>query len=249
MSYTDFMVELTRKQRELRQREDLIVEVARRLLLDRGYHGLTMDRIAETIEYSKGTVYQHFPCKEEVLTELATRILRKRLAMFEHAATFQGRTRERMVAIGEAAELFMRLYPDHLLVVQIIRTEVIAQKVSPERLAAMKGIDYRVVGIMTGIVRDAIAQGDLVLPPGASPEGLPFGLWSLTDGGYAAILPGMSFHDIGIEDPFLAVMRNCEMLGDGYQWRPLSADWDYAATRARIRATIFAEETRKLKAG
>ncbi len=30
-----------------------------------GYHGLSMDRIAEALEYSKGTIYQHFSCKKK----------------------------------------------------------------------------------------------------------------------------------------------------------------------------------------
>ena len=61
---------VTRKQREIAQREDLILETARKMLLERGYLGLTMDRIAEEIEYSKGTVYQHFSSKEDLISTL-----------------------------------------------------------------------------------------------------------------------------------------------------------------------------------
>ena len=37
---------LTRKQREIQARDRLILDVARRIVLEDGYHGLTMDRIA-----------------------------------------------------------------------------------------------------------------------------------------------------------------------------------------------------------
>ena len=50
-----------------------MLETARRLLLEIGYNGLTMERIAEAAEYSKGTIYNHFPCKEEIIAELAAR--------------------------------------------------------------------------------------------------------------------------------------------------------------------------------
>ncbi|MBX7258950.1 MAG: TetR/AcrR family transcriptional regulator, partial [Candidatus Hydrogenedentes bacterium] len=36
-----------RKRRAFKEREELILDAARSILLKRGYHGLTMDRIAE----------------------------------------------------------------------------------------------------------------------------------------------------------------------------------------------------------
>ena len=241
------MVNLTRKQRELLRREDLILNVTRELLLDLGYHGLTMERIAEAMEYSKGTIYQHFPCKEEVLTELGTRILQTRLEMFRRAARFDGRTRERMVAIGEAGEIFVRLRADDFRILQIMKAEVITRKVSEECLLKMKDAEYAVLILMNGIIREAIAQGDLVLPPHRSVEEMTFGLWALTDGGYGNVVRGMPLGEIGIKEPFRSVMNVCEVLGDGYGWRPLTSEWDYEATRARIRATLFPVEMRELE--
>ena len=63
---------LTRKQREIAEREQLILGIAAEMLVERGYLGLTMDRIAAATEYSKGTIYQHFPNKEEIVAALAT---------------------------------------------------------------------------------------------------------------------------------------------------------------------------------
>jgi len=241
------MSTLKRKQREVLQREDLILDVSRSMLLERGYHGITMDRIAAAIEYSKGTVYLHFPCKEEVLIEIATRILEKRLALVERALVFQGRPRERMVAAGEAAELFARLYPEDLRILEIIKTEVITQKVTQERIDAMKDAEYRVLSLMTDVVREGIAQGDLELPADTSPEELPFALWSITDGGYAIILRNLPLREIGVQDPFRSIMKICDTLGDGYGWRPLSTEADYGAVRARIRETVLAEEVGRLQ--
>jgi AcrR family transcriptional regulator len=53
----------TRKQREYAERSERILDAVRELLATEGYAGLGMDRLAERIGYSKGTVYQHFPCK------------------------------------------------------------------------------------------------------------------------------------------------------------------------------------------
>ena len=67
-----------RKKREYAQRADLIRETTRKLLLDVGYLELNMDRIAEITEYSKGTIYQHFSCKEEILVALLAESAHKR---------------------------------------------------------------------------------------------------------------------------------------------------------------------------
>ena len=37
----------------------------------RGFSELTMDRIADQINFSKAVVYQHFPCKEEIVLAVA----------------------------------------------------------------------------------------------------------------------------------------------------------------------------------
>jgi len=243
------MLRLTRKQRELVERETLILDVTRDLLLDLGYHGLTMDRIAGAIEYSKGTIYQHFPCKEEVLTELALRIYEKRFALIERAATFRGRTRERVAAIGEAVVLFARLHPDDLRILGIINSEVVIQKVSQPRQEKVNGLTVRAMGILTGIVRDAISGGDLALIPETTPEDLAFGLWSLTEGGFAHVVQGAPLAQIGVRDAFFSVVSNCEILLDGYGWRPLSTEWDFAETRRRVNTEIFVDEMQKVATG
>src|SRR5580698_969718 len=102
---------LTRKQREIQGREARILEVASKMIVQDGYHGLSMDRIAEALEYSKGTIYQHFSCKEDVLMALVNQAMERRLDLFRRAAAYRGSSRERMSAIGVAAELFFRLYP------------------------------------------------------------------------------------------------------------------------------------------
>ena len=110
---------LSRKQREIAEREQLVLSVAREMLAEKGYLGLTMDRIAAATEYSKGTIYQHFSCKEEVLAALALEAAQKRIELFERGATFPGRPRERLAAIGVADGIFVRRYPKHFEIEKI----------------------------------------------------------------------------------------------------------------------------------
>lgn len=231
---------MSRKDRERARREELILTTARKLLLERGYLGLTMDRIAQATEYSKGTIYQHFPNKEEVVIALAIQTGEKRAAMFDRAATFRGRTRERMVAVGVAADLFVERYSDHFRSEQLMRTGSLRDKTSPERQHQLQQCEFRCMGIATGIARDAIAQGDLTLPEGTTVEGLTFGLWAMSFGTFTVIANDMfAFEDLGVPKPLEALVRNQHMLLDGYGWRPLFADWDYSSARNRIIDELF----------
>lgn len=238
---------MSRKQREVLQREELILLKTRDLLLDRGYHGLTMDRVAEAIEYSKGTVYQHFGCKEEILSELALRAHIKRNDMFKRASAFKGRARERLVALGEANELFTRVYPDDMRLLLIIKTDVISPKVSEARRERLRCIEYFGLDLTSNSVEDAIRSGDLVLPPHVAPHDITFGLWALTDGGYNTILRGVPLEKVGFPQPYESIMKSCETLIDGYGWKPLSTEWDYQKTRREIRHTVLAPEYEMLK--
>lgn len=236
-----------RREKALQEREELFLRVGEELLLERGFHGLTMDRIAEATQYSKGTIYLHFSCKEELLVELGRRSRERRLAMIERAATFTGLTRERMVALGVAVEVFARLYPDDVRVWEIINAEAIIEKVSGKNQTRIKSYDIAVQNIMVGVVRDGVAQGDLTPLPGVTPSVMTFGLWAITDGGHAAILGGAPLSEVGITDPYASIWVNCHVLGDGYGWRPLSSEWDYAATRIRVLEEVFPSELRLLK--
>ena len=236
---------LSRKQREIQEREQLILDVARRMLLERGYLGVTMDRIAEKIEYSKGTVYQHFSSKEDVLVALAAETTRKRAEYFKRAALYQGATRDRMWAIGVADDLFVRLYPAHWQAEQIIRAASIQSKATRERLGTLESTEMDCFNAVSGIIRDAIAQGDLEMNKGDAPEDIAFGLWSMSFGAHFNVASNPNLESMGFGDLDLTLRRNYNALLDGYGWRPLSSEIDYTETRMRVLEQVFAEEGRR----
>ncbi|EAT13229.1 TetR/AcrR family transcriptional regulator [Bermanella marisrubri] len=59
-----------RKTQAWLQRDQLILETARDLLSEEGVAAISMQVIAERTEYSKGTIYQHYQCKEDVIAKL-----------------------------------------------------------------------------------------------------------------------------------------------------------------------------------
>ncbi|MEN1680936.1 MAG: TetR/AcrR family transcriptional regulator [Planctomycetota bacterium] len=232
------MVVQTRKQREIHEREQKILEVARAHLLGGGYLGLNMERIAAEMEYSKGTIYQHFRNKEEILIALANQALQLRTSMFNRAALWPGRSRERIAAVGAAAEAFVETAPHYFLVEQIVRASSIWEKTSPERREIMARCERQCVAIVSGVVRDAVAQGDLDLPEHHSPEDVVFGLWSLCLGAQTISFSSDSLAEIGIPSPTQSLRRGQNQMLDGYGWRLLSTEFDYFAHMDRVKREI-----------
>ena len=223
------------------------MEVARRMLVAGGYLGLSMDAIAAELEYSKGTIYNHFGCKEEIIIALAIQTTDKRTEMFVRAANVSAAPRLRLSAIGVASELFVRLYPDHFGVEQLIRSASIWEKTSEKRRQSMHFAENRCMGIVAGIVRDAVACHHLVLPEDLTPEDLVFGLWSQTFGAYSIIATGGDeLEQLGVADPYRAVHQAISRTLDGYLWSPLSSEFDYLNLFEEQMAEVFPDEHRQI---
>ncbi len=239
------MPALSPKKREMQQREAALLDVARAMLLRLGYHGLTMARVAKALDCAKATVYQHFSCKEEIIIALAHRSLAFQDGFIERGAYYPGRPRERMLAVAEAVQLSARLYPDDARIFQLMNAEAITQKASSESLWRLRQTAHQTASTMKGILRDAIAQGDLVLDPGRGVDELTYQLWVLGESSKAAVWSWMPPRELGVNDPLAAMTRNGQILADAYGWRPLSAEWDYDATLERIRREVFPEESKR----
>ncbi len=87
------------------------------------------------------------------------------------------------------------------------------------------------------MARDAVANGDLDLSLGITVEEVVFGLNAFSQGIFERI--GSPPPLVGVGDPRVVLRRMGGRLLDGLGWRPLSSEWDYRATMARIYAEVF----------
>lgn len=236
-----------RKQKELADREEKILVAARKMLLTDGYHGLSMDRIAQNLQYSKGTIYNHFSCKEEIIIALATETMEIRVSLFRRGATFRGSARERLMALGVASELFYRLFPDHFVFEQIIRLDSVWEKTSEKRRSFCMKCEQSCMEIASALVREAVSRDEISLPEGTTPEDIIFGLWAMTVGAYSIMSTSESLVGLGVMHPAEVVNRHLEMVLDGYGWKPLSTDIDYSKARQKILAEVYPDELRSIQ--
>src|SRR5712692_7340143 len=55
------------KEKQRQEREALILQAAEEVLMENGYYEMSMDEIAMRVGIAKGTVYLHFPSKEDLV--------------------------------------------------------------------------------------------------------------------------------------------------------------------------------------
>lgn len=236
---------LSPKQLELRERDARILRAARTLVLDLGYHGITMDHIAKASECPKGTLYHRFVSKEDILVALASDCLERRTALMRRGASYSGRSRERMVGLAESIALFTRLNPEDSRILHMT-TGPVREKASPERIVALFNIEKGAVEILRGVLEGAVESGDLVPEMDGILDEIALGVWGLVEGSFTLIESGIPEHALGISDPFHKTWNFFNRSADAYNWRPLSSEWDYLKTLAEVRQAVFAEEAELL---
>lgn len=231
---------LTGKQREIAERDELFLSHAWQILISEGYHALSIERIAKETGFSKGTLYLRFGSKDGLVLAFgveARTILHKLLT---RANDLPGRSRERLAAMGEAARFYAQHFPHHLRVIKLIEAETLLSRVSRGENEKMAHYNRAIFELLLRVIREAAMAGEIPQDREAPPEGLVFSLWSLLDGTFGALNGGAPLEAVGIKDPFSEVMVSAHRLLDGYGWRPLSHEWDYAAAHAHARAWIAA---------
>jgi len=236
-----------RQQRRFEERDRRIRETAQRLLLERGLHGFSMDDVAAAIDYSKGTVYQHYESKEDALVASCADSCAQLATWFERAAAWEARPRERMVAVVESYCGFVREKTLTFRVIPIVHSPTVLEKADPVRLEAMQATQSRSVAAWGGIIRDAVAQGDLVLAKGSKPETLSFSLWALMFGSFMLAELHRPEGVLGVKDPTDVIRASCTATLDGLGWRPTSKEVDYAEVSRRIRRVLLGEGGRRAR--
>ena len=239
---------LSGKQRARERREAEWLQVALGILLEDGYLGLTMDKLAKATGFAKGTLYLHFKNKEDLICALLRDFQLRRMELFDRVAGLDLPHRARLAAIGLAAEVFILAYPENARIEPVLKTASLRSKASPERLQALQEIELFCFERVLGTVLSAVEAGELVMGEGEAPEQLVMGLWGMhvglnvlrqtADAMQPGCVPTQS-------SPLSAMFPIAQRMLDGYGWRPLSSEYDYAALRHSLLREHFAEEVQR----
>ena len=241
------MSPLTRKQREINEREKLILSAAQSMLHQHGYNYLTMDRVAETVEYSKGTIYNHFASKEDLVCSLCCRCVSNLIEVFERAYHYPGTTRERYSAIGIGYSLYHQLHPLDSQILQTVKNNAVREKISAYKLAEMESLEQKITKITSSIVQQAIDCGDLDKRHQDNVSTIVFGCWSMHYGALMLDQSDIPLYELGFNPVVKMLWQNANIYLDGYQWQPLSSSIDTDQLFEKISTMLFDGEINMLK--
>lgn len=240
---------LERKQRDLQRRVDLILGVGRELLLKSGYRGLTMTRIAELTEYSKGTIYQHFSCKEEIIYRLATESIKCLLLLLGRVKSCQCSGMLKVALVAEAYILFYRLYPLEFSLLSTIRSKSVRERINAQKYTEIESLEQSALNIISEIVTDSVTQGELILTEGFSAEELASGIWFMIYGGLT-LHEGKSGGRVENDKYFHLTRKNFQYYISSWSWSSQVADkvgdaGELNSQLAKITGVLFEDEMAK----
>jgi TetR/AcrR family fatty acid metabolism transcriptional regulator len=137
---------LSLRERQRQEREALILDEAERMLARHGYHDLTMEELAERVGIGKGTIYLHFPRKEDLVRAIVERGMDRMTQRLEAIAadtarSAQARLREIMLQLTEGKEQWVRFLSDQdrREVIESMRNDDDTFRAKRARLAAVLG--------------------------------------------------------------------------------------------------------------
>lgn len=136
-----------------------LLEEARRLFYEQGYHKTTMDALAEAVGMGKPFVYRHFRNKLDLLTEL-----------YDQAIALSGQALEQALAEQESPEDRIRAFVRRYLDVVVNEREIVAiyfreaMNIPDERLAALDEHKRAFDNQLTAVIRKGIDDGVFRVP-------------------------------------------------------------------------------------
>ncbi len=238
---------LTKKQQAIADREVELIMLAKGLVQEQGFGNLTMDKLTAASPYSKGTIYNHFSSKEDVILALCIHSLKSESILFARSGQFEGNTREKVIAMHVAYRIYARMEPVLSTCAIMAKSPWVLEKASPERVAELNQLEEVVIAGADDLTNAAAECGDLKFSSGIGSDAIVFANWSIAFGSNALSQNASNSHCIQrLQDPF-TVLHNANMLLDGLGWKPLSSEWDYRKTWRRVEQELFSEEVAYLE--
>ena len=152
---------LPRKEREKKSRQQDILNAARILFSQKGYHETTLEEIAHRAEFAKGTIYNYFANKDELFFGIIEAIFETLNSIAEQCMSAEGMTvREKLLVY---AKNMMQYSQDHSDLFKIIMRE--GPRPSPDeldkRMKEVHEMDLQGREFIAEVLRQEMSKGEL----------------------------------------------------------------------------------------
>lgn len=207
-----------RKSEERAQRGELILDIAAGIIAREGYAALGMQRIADASRYSKGTIYQHYASKEDIVATLVVRCGVNLLGMVDQACRHEGGIRAQVALVSAAFFTNAARNVSIVALVPTVKSAAFMQKVSQQHARELTDIDDKILQHIVAIFAEHPAE----LP--VEPLQAAFGWWAMLWGIQDAMGKGWDLARLGVKNPVQFYFKSLEVYLDGLGV-PQDPDW------------------------
>ena len=146
------------KERQREQREQLILQAAEELFLERGFYDTSVDDIAARVGIAKGTVYLHFPSKEELVLALFERNLNQFLNTLDTILSSPSSPRDKLRTVLE--QVYTGVLGEHFqLLHSVMQNAELRSRLNSDRQAQQDR--WRALAERVGsVLEEGTAAGD-----------------------------------------------------------------------------------------
>jgi AcrR family transcriptional regulator len=148
--------------------DERILDAARRLFLDQGLGGASIDEIARLARAGKPTIYARFPTKEALFTAVAMRNAARVRAGFESFTPAGNTLKERLTSV--ATNILNRLFSSDAI--DFMRLSVLEARRFPDLINVGRMARARAAQAVTQALREVAHSVDLSAYPGLAPASL-----------------------------------------------------------------------------
>src|SRR6266700_2813345 len=135
------------KERQRQERAALILQAAEEVLAEKGYHETSMDEIAARVGVAKGTVYLHFPSKEDLV-----------FALIEQAVATTEPAREKLEHILQ--HTYQGLLGKRMQLLRALFNSMDARQLLQEKKLHLRDRMERLAAIIRGVLEEGKAAGE-----------------------------------------------------------------------------------------
>jgi len=224
-------------------RKEMIIDAALEIMAAQGVAALTMDKVVAKLPCSKGTVYNHFSCKEDLLMGIGDKALTVLFGFFKRAITFDGNSREKALAVNLSYLIYALLHNDLFQSFIAIKSPTVYNKVSAEKKIQHDKLELKLLSLCNEVINQALKNGDINNPNNLTEQQISFALWAMNFGTITLLGKDIAHCEgssgLEVEREYL---NHNNILFDGLAWLPLQKDFDYRQSAKKILTQLFSQE-------
>jgi AcrR family transcriptional regulator len=137
----------------------MLVRGALEMICRDGFHDLTLGKLAEETGYSKGTIYNHFTCREDLLIELSAESARCQLRYFQAIADLPWDGVRSVYGMALAYLRHAEVSPVLFECSITARTDAVCRVASEQRLQRRDLVEAQMAQVVGYAVERSVAEG------------------------------------------------------------------------------------------